>query len=258
MEHLRNRLNEEYYTEFSYAIFLNFHNKKADTDKLESYLTKQSNNIYTMTGNGRLYALVDIREETKNKLHNKIVNYLSNVVGKPRVSYHLRVINSEDLENGQYEPFDYWLSYAMFRIEYSGKKWDFQFRMKYDNDDDFVNLLYNKRYVDDYRQSNTNTLIYEDMDNTYYKNCHKHITKNLKNDLIRLIFVKKLKNNFTFTRNKTDYLSKKIVCDLMDLDCNSKKDIRYLNDVLIDYGVEYDRQKYMNKSKGVFFGISLK
>jgi hypothetical protein len=38
----------------------------------------------------------------------------------------------------------------------------------------------------------------------------------------------------------------------------SKGDIKRLNVILADYGVEYDRKKMVNKECGVFLGISLK
>jgi len=54
------------------------------------------------------------------------------------------------------------------------------------------------------------------------------------------------------------YLSKKVVCDLLGLDCTSQKDIRYLSNILKEYGVVYDRFKTKAKVKGCFIYITLR
>lgn len=54
------------------------------------------------------------------------------------------------------------------------------------------------------------------------------------------------------------FVSKKVFCELMELDHTSQKDIRFLSNILKDYGVVYDRFKTINKVKGCFKFISLK
>jgi len=251
-------LNEDYF-EQSYVVDFAFHNIKYECDGLQNYLTKRLNylddNAYVMTGNGRLTALVSYSNiNTKNELHNKIVNYFNNVEKKPSKLYKLDVICIENLNYEPFNPFDFWLSKSMFLIEKRGKKWDYKFYMKH-NDDNFTYKVNKELYVDKFRTSKTHLDIQEYMQNRKLtkieKEKHAEKMKIIKNEL----FIEKVKKYFKFTNG---HLSKKVVCDLLNLDYKSKGDIRYLNDMLIGYGVEYDRQKYMNKSKGAFFGISLK
>ena len=251
-------LNDDYLYQ-SYVIDFAFHNKKYDCDGLKNYLTKRLNynddNAYVMSGNGILTALLSLPKiNTKNELHNKIVNYFNNVEKKPSNLYKLNVMCIENLNYDPFKPFDYWLSTSIYLIEKRGKRWDYNFYMKY-YDDNFTYRVNKEHYIDSFRMSKTHLDIQEYMQNRKQtkieKEKHAEKMKIIKNEL----FIEKVKKHFNFTN---DYLSKKVVCDLLYLDDKSKKDIRYLNDMLIGYGVEYDRQKYMNKSKGAFFGISLK
>ena len=251
-------LNEDYLYQ-SYIVDFAFHNIKFDCNGLKKYLTKRLNyndeHAYIMSGNGRLTALVSLPKiNTKNELHNKIVNYFNNVEKKSTITYKLDVICCEDLNYEPFKPFDYWLSRSIYLIEKRGKKWDYHFDMIYD-DNDFINRLHNEKYVDKFRTSNTHLDIQEYIQNKIQtkieKEKHAEKMKNIKNEL----FIKKVKKHFNFTNG---YLSKKVVCDLLHLDYKSKSDIKRLNVILADYGVEYDRKKMVNKECGVFLGISLK
>lgn len=66
---------------------------------------------------------------------------------------------------------------------------------------------------------------------------------------------------FRFTPNELgsrNYVSKQVICDLLGLDCTSQKDMRYLSNILKDYGVVYDRFKTQDKVKGCFQFLRLK
>jgi len=76
--------------------------------------------------------------------------------------------------------------------------------------------------------------------------------------LCKEVFLWKFNKHFRFTKNNTEYISKKVVCDMLDLDYKSKKDIRDLNNILTDYGVSYDRKKMIKREKGAFLGFCLK
>ena len=171
--------------------------------------------------------------------------------------YKLNVICIENLNYEHFKPFDYWLSTSIYLIEKRGKRWDYNFYMKY-YDDNFTYRVIKEQYVDKFRMSKTHLDIQEYMQNRKQtkieKEKHAEKMKIIKNEL----FIEKVKKHFRFTNDYNDYLCKKAVCDLLDLDDKSKKDIRYLNDMLIGYGVEYDRKKMVNKECGVFLGISLK
>jgi len=254
-------LNEDYF-EQSYVVDFAFHNIKYECDGLQNYLTKRLNylddNAYVMTGNGRLTALVSYSNiNTKNELHNKIVNYFNNVEKKPSKLYKLDVICIENLNYEPFNPFDFWLSKSMFLIEKRGKKWDYKFYMKH-NDDNFTYKVNKELYVDKFRTSKTHLDIQEYMQNRKLtkieKEKHTENMKIIKNEL----FIRKIKKPFRFTNDNNDYLCKKTVCDLLDLDCKSKGDIKRLNVILADYGVEYDKLKMIKGDRGVFLGISLK
>ena len=258
MDNIGDILNDDYLYQ-SYVIEFAFYNKKYDCDGLKNYLTKRLNyndeNAYVMTGNGMLTALVRLPKiNTKNELHNKIVNYFNNVEKKPSNLYKLNVICIENLNYEPFKPFDYWLSTSIYLIEKRGKRWDYNFYMKH-HDNDFTYRLQKEEYVDKFRMSKTHLDIQEYMQNKKQTKIEKekHIEKMkiIKNEL----FIEKVKKYFKFTNG---HLSKKVVCDLLNLDYKSKGDIKRLNVILADYGVEYDRKKMVNKECGVFLGISLK
>lgn len=261
MDNIGDILNEDYLLK-SYIVDFAFYNKKYDCNGLKKYLTKRLNyndeNAYVMTGNGILTALVNLPKiNTKNELHNKIVNYFNSVEEKTTKMYKLNVIYIEDLKYDSFKPFDYWLSTSIHLIEKRGKRWDYDFYMKHYNDD-FTNRVNTEQYVDKFRMSKTHLDIQEYIQNRkktkIEKEKHAEKMKIIKNEL----FVEKVKKHFRFTNDHNDYLSKKVVCELLYLDHKSKKDIRHINDMLIDYGVSYDRKKMINKEYGVFLGISLK
>jgi len=254
-------LNEDYLYQ-SYVVDFAFHNIRFGCDGLKNYLTKRLNyngeNTYVMTGNGRLTALVSYPKiNTKNELHNKIVNYFNNVEKKTSVTYKLNVICIEDLNYEPFKPFDYWLSTSMYLIEKRGKRWDYCFHMKHD-DDNFTYRVIKEQYVDKFRMSKTHLDIQEYMKTKkktkIEKDKHTENMKIIKNEL----FIEKVKKHFRFTNDYNDYLCKKAVCDLLDLDYKSKGDIKRLNVILAEYGVGYDKLKMIKGDRGVFLGIFLK
>lgn len=257
MDNICKRLNEDYHYQ-RYIVDVAFYNIKFDCDKLKKYLITKSNNIFIMTGNGRLTAIVEDIENTTNILHNKIVNYLNRVEKKPKKTYVLNVIDILDMNYEPHNRFDYWLSQSIYLIEKRGEKWDYTFYMKKNDDNDFVNRICNNNFIDYFRTSETHENIQEYIQIRKAERKHKQNTELMKIELDKNIFINKINTLFSFTKNKSDYLSKRVVCDLLDLDYKSKKDIRDLNNILTDYGVSYDKAKMMNKLKGVFISISLK
>jgi len=252
MNGISERLNEEY---FGYIIEIAFYNKKFDFDKLKRYLTTKSGEyIYVITGNGILTALVDI-PETKNVLRNKIVNYLSNVEKRPKKMYEIQLIEYDDWEHDK--KFDVWLSQSIYRIEKRGKKWDYKFYMTIP-DDDFTNKIYSTQYIDYFRSSKTHADIQANFQMKREKRRHTEKMKLIKEEIDKKLFMKKINAGFRFTENKGDYLSKRVVCDLLDLDYKSKGDIKRLNIILTDYGVRYDKLKMIKGDRGVFFNIIFK
>jgi len=260
-EMIGEELNDAYLYQ-SFIINFSFNicnNRKYCCDGLLQYLTKTLNysnqNSYIMTGNKKLSAIVCYPSiQSKNELRNKIVNYYNRQKTKFSTrAYELEVICCEDVDYEPFKPFDFWLSQSIYKIEKRGKKWDYNFHIQ--DEDDFVNRLYNSNYIEKFRESETHANIQKYLQDKdaikRQKQIHTEKMKIIKKDL----FIIKIRKHFSFTDG---YLPKKIVCDLLDLDDKNKKHIRYLSEMLIDYGVEYDRQKMIKGNYGVFFGISLK
>lgn len=267
IEIIGEKLNDEYLHQ-SFIIYFAFGESNCsfhNCDGLKNYLTKTLNysneHSYMMTGSKInccekiLTAIVCFSSiQSKNELRNKIVNYYNKQKDKiPPSHYELDVICCEELDYEPFKPFDYWLSQSMYLIKDRGKC-DYNFYIRHD-ENDFVNRLYNSNYIEKFRMSETHATIQKYLQDKKQIKRQKIIhTKKMK-VIQKDLFIIKIRKHFNFT---DDYLPKKIVCDLLDLDCESKKDIRYLNEMLIEYGVEYDRLKMINKSRGVFFNISLK
>ena len=62
---------------------------------------------------------------------------------------------------------------------------------------------------------------------------------------------------FVVSNDKKDCVSKKVFCDMLQLDYNSKIDIRLLSTILKEYDVIYNRIKVIKGVTGVYFGIKL-
>ena len=62
---------------------------------------------------------------------------------------------------------------------------------------------------------------------------------------------------FEITNDKQDCVSKKVFCDMLQLDHKSKIDIRFLSNILKDNGIEYNRIKIIKGITGAYFGIKL-
>ena len=62
---------------------------------------------------------------------------------------------------------------------------------------------------------------------------------------------------FVVSNDKKDCVSKKIFCDMLQLDQNSKIDIRLLSTILKEYDVTYNRVKRVKGVAGAYFGIKL-
>ena len=62
---------------------------------------------------------------------------------------------------------------------------------------------------------------------------------------------------FKITNDKKDCVSKKVFCDMLNLDHKSKIDIRFLSNILKEHGIEYNRIKIIKGITGAYFGIKL-
>ena len=62
---------------------------------------------------------------------------------------------------------------------------------------------------------------------------------------------------FKITNDKKDCVSKKVFCDMLNLEHTSKIDIRFLSNILKEHGIEYNRIKIIKGITGAYFGIKL-
>mgnify|MGYP003676565495 FL=1 len=66
-----------------------------------------------------------------------------------------------------------------------------------------------------------------------------------------------INNLFTITNNKRDFVSKRLFCDILNLDIDNKSDIRLLSTILKNESVEYNRKKTIKGIAGAYSGIKL-
>ena len=254
-------LNEDYLYG-SYVIEFNCLIYKSDIaiDKLFHYFKntprQSGTSLYILTckKTGNLFAFFEnIRNVNNCKDYEKmIVNVLNSKVRLCRDEYELKITNTE-----KYENFHYWLYYCINK----NNMWaltPYVDRYKKDDEPDVEEIFCNLNYIEKFANSDKYDVIGKDYE---YKNRLFEIQEKTKEDKKQIgkeLFIRKLKKHFGFTNNNGEYLSKRVVCDLLDLDYKSKKDIRDLNYILTDYGVSYDRKKMVNKECGIFIGLFLK
>lgn len=193
-----------------------------------------------------------------------IINNLSSKVKLHRNDYFLKVT-----DGSEYISFHHFLSYCSKKTN-NNELFPYVDRETNNDEPDIEEILCNKDYIkryiksDDYWNDLNDNNINEGMSicrkimnqmkrqkitkmsKRFFENCKKHI------------FFNKFNQHLVITKNEKNYLSKKVVCDVMELDCNSKKNVRHINDMLICCGVKYNKLKMIKGNRGVFLGISLK
>ena len=268
-------LNNDYEYGVDVGHIIEFHSlhKKSGIaiDKLTTYFKNIAKNEYTTLYmfhdkfKGNIFAFFQSFDDVNGMLTNKdfekmIRNVLNSKVRLQVKNYDLKVQDPRI-----HLSFYHWLCYCINKNKgVNFTPYVYRPHQKYD-EPDINDIICNMDYITKFRD-NEKSVKYDDIkDDITKKNNKKNKlieiqekTKEHKKQLLQELFIRKLKKHFNFTNDNNDYLSKKVVCDLLDLDYKSKKDIRYINDMLIGYGVEYDKEKQVNKLKGVFLGISLK
>ena len=221
---------------------------------------------------GNLFAFFQRIDTANGMLTNKdfekmIRNVLNSKVRLQVKNYDLKVQDPRI-----HLSFYHWLCYCINKNKgVNFTPYVYRPHQKYD-EPDINDIICNMDYITKFRD-NEKSVKYDDIvKNTKHTNALfilKSLLKNNKrqknNNMMKRffenckkdIFFNNFNKHFKITNNN-ECLSKKVVCDLLDLDCNSKKDIRYINHMLIGYGVSYKDQKMVNKIKGVFLNISLK
>ena len=256
MDKINIKLNDDYYQN-SYLISIRFHNRTADCDRFRRYLLNRSGDLplYVIYGYGGLFAIVGRIADSRSHLQTVIVNYFNTSENKRKIMYILDVIETADLNYGDYKPFDYWLSTSIYLGETWGDcKYDFYMNC---DDHDFMNRIYNG-YIEDFRGGEEDSSIQEYRQIRKSQRIHRVEIERVTDQLKKELFIKKIKTHFDFTDDESEYLSKTIVCGLLDLDYKSKKDIKRLNVILTDYGVKYSYSKMVKRERGVFIGLSIR
>ena len=261
MKSVEDILNEDY--EYSTYI-VDFHclHKKSDVaiDKLLYYFKNLERSygsflyIFSCKEKGNLFACFQDIEGVGNyrDFEKMIINVLNSKVRLQVKNYDLKVSNPYKFDN-----FHHWL-YHCIHNNGGGYFTPYVDRHTEDHEIDIEEIICNKGYIEKFEYTEK----YFDIQDIITEKDRlieiQEKTKEHKKQIGKELFIRKLKKHFRFTNDNNDYLSKKVVCDLLDLDYKSKKDIRDLNDILIGYGVSYDRLKMVNKVYGSFLCISLK
>tara|TARA_R110000751_G_C13636961_1_gene466486 strand:+ start:8 stop:787 length:780 start_codon:yes stop_codon:yes gene_type:complete len=259
MKNIREIINKDFSYD-GYVVYFNCITKQSDNaiDKLLHYFKNTprcldtSLYILTFKKNGNLFAFFEnIRNVNNCKDYEKmIINVLNSKVRLCRNDYDLTVLNTE-----KYDNLHYWL-YDCINKNDMWKFIPYIDRTKKHDEPDIEELFCNLNYIGKFINSDYYKIIGKDYE---YKNRMNQIqkkTKERKRQIGEELFIRKLKKHFRFIEQ--GYLSKKVVCDLLNLDYTSKKDIKDLNKILTDYGVSYDKLKMIKGNRGVFLGISLK
>lgn len=251
--------------DYIYANYLvEFHSshKKCDIaiDKLEYYfqnIPRRSSSylyIFSCKKKGNLFACFENIEGVNSyrDFEKKIINVLNSKVRLQVKNYDLKVSNPYQFDN-----FHHWL-YHCIHNNGNGYFTPYVDRHTKEDEPDIKDIICNRGYIERFEYTEK----YLDIGDIIAEKDRlieiQKKTKEHKKQICKELFIRRLKKHFRFTSDNNDYLSKKVVCDLLDLDHKSKKNIRDLNDILIGYGVVYNDQKMINKLKGVFLNISLK
>lgn len=260
MSSVEDILNNDYECS-NYIVEFHCLHKKSDIaiDKLLYYFKNLERSygsflyIFSCKEKGNLFACFQDIEGVGSyrDFEKMIINVLNSKVRLQVKNYDLKVSNPYEFDN-----FHHWLYYC---IDYNrGDFTPYVDRHREEHEVDIEEIICNLNYIEKFEYTDK---YFDIEDIVVKKNKLKEIqekTKEHKKQIGKELFIRKLKKYFNFTNNNNDYLSKKVVCDLLDLDHKSKKDIRDLNEILIGYGVEYKKEKMVNKLKGAFLCISLK
>ena len=253
-------LNKDY--EFATYIveFKCLHTKKdLAIDKLLHYfkhIPRLSNSflyIFSCKEKGNLFACFERIDGVNDyrQFEKMIINVLNSKVRLQVSDYELKVSDPYIFDN-----FHQWLYHCIYNND-NGYFTPYVDRFQEDDEMNIQEIIYNMGYIERFECSDEYFDIQDMFVEKYRLLDLEKKTKEHKIRICKELFLWKINKQFRFT-NDSDYLSKKVVCDMLDLDYKSKKDIRDLNNILTDYGVSYDKAKMMNKMEGVFFSISLK
>jgi len=253
-------LNKDY--EFATYIveFKCLHTKKdVAIDKLLHYfknMPRLSNSflyIFSCKEKGNLFACFENIDGINDyrQFEKMIINVLNSKVRLQVDDYELNVSDPYYFDN-----FHQWLYHCIYNND-NGYFTPYVDRFQEEDEIDIEEIICNKGYIEKFEYSDD----FFDIEDVFVEKYRllkiEKKTKEHKIQICKELFLWKINKQFRFTNNN-DYLSKKVVCDLLDLDYKSKKDIRDLNNILTDYGVSYDKLKMIKGDRGVFLCISLK
>ena len=261
MKSVEDILNEDY----QYADYIvEFHclHKKSDIaiDKLLYYFKNLERSygsflyIFSCKDKGNLFACFQNIEGVSNyrDFEKMIINVLNSKVRLQVKNYDLKVQDPYKFDN-----FHHWLYHCIINNNY-GYFTPYVDRHREEHEVDIEEIICNLNYIEKFEYTEKFFDIGDIVNEKDRLIEIQEKTKEHKKQIGKELFIRKLKKHFRFTNDNNDYLSKKVVCDLLDLDYKSKKVIRDLNDIFIGYGVGYDKLKMIKGDRGVFLNISLK
>ncbi len=210
--------------------------------------------IFSCKEKGNLFACFEnINDINSNRDFEKmIINVLNSKVRLKVDDYELSVLHPYT-----FKTFHHWLYNCIHNNDH-GYFSPYVDRYREEDEIDIEEIICNKGYIEKFEYTDKYFDIEDYFVEEYRLTRIKKKAEETMKQVFKDLFLWKLKKHFIFTNNENDYLSKKTVCDLLDLDCKSKKNIRDLNNILIDYGVSYDKLKMIKGDRGVFLGIFLK
>ena len=209
---------------------------------------------------GNLFAFFEHIKDYEYR--KKIIRVLNSKVKLSRANYRLEILDV--IHTKKYPTFHHWLYDCLAKNNmWNLTCWVDRDRDVKDDEPDIQEIFCNLNYIAKFINSNHFRNISADYE---HKNRMLEIQKKIQiekeehtekmKSITKQLLKKMINKHFDFTEQGC--LSKKVVCDLLNLDYKSKKDIRDLNIIFTDYGVSYDRKKMRNRECGIFIGISIR
>ena len=209
--------------------------------------------IFSCKEKGNLFACFESIDGVNDyrQFEKMIINVLNSKVRLQVSDYELTVSDPYIFDD-----FHQWLYHCIHNND-NGYFTPYVDRFQEEDEMNIQEIIYNMGYIEKFEYSDRYFDIQDMFVEKYRLLDLEKKTKEHKIQICKEMFLWKINKQFRFT-NDSDYLSKKVVCDMLDLDYKSKKDIRDLNNILTDYGVSYDKLKMLKGERGVFLCISLK
>jgi len=240
-------------------------------DKLIHYFkntprSRRSLYIFSSKLQGNVFAFFQRVEKTEHSKVDAFKRRLKHLLCKSNVKSGAYDIVVEPSSN--HKSFHYWLAYVIGKSNYQAKYLTaFIDRIdENEKEDVHINDMFNfsPTYHEDLKHDRLN-IKYTPMRlelNCLWREQLKKTKKIMKNQPSKpIIEESKIKelidSKFTITDDNNNFVSKKVICDLLDIDYKDQRVIRTTTYVLQGYGVYYNRSKMIKGVIGAYQGITL-